>query len=225
MTHKELIKSLETKLKEFEQKTYYTGETRIDLMIKDVISALKTQQAELDLYNETEIALNNRIMDLEKEIEEYKKDSKKIYAKYFNARKCIDKLNIELEENNKALDIFDERKYRKRYLEEEREKRPNLLYPDADEIYQRYFEQREELEKKSRQLKIKDEYMKLIGYIACDYDGCNTVKSLQELIDELLEYMNKAIHCDDKFQAYIGGNGKSYNILHEELKEEKQNKV
>ena len=103
MNIKELIRNLEIQLKEFEKKTYYTGETRIDLMIKDVLSVLQTQQAEL-------------------------------------------------EENKKALDIFDEREYRKRYLEEERAKRPNLLYPDADEIYQRYFEQRAELEKKQEEI-------------------------------------------------------------------------
>lgn len=44
------------------------------------------------------------------------------------------------------LDIFDNRTYRKKYLKEEREKRKGLLYPDADEIYRKYFNQREEIE-------------------------------------------------------------------------------
>ena len=56
--------------------------------------------------------------------------------------RAIETVLSKLEEYEKTLDIFDEREYRKKYLEEERAKRPNLLYPDADEIYQRYFQQR-----------------------------------------------------------------------------------
>lgn len=37
------------------------------------------------------------------------------------------------------FDVFNEREYRKKYLEEERAKRPKLLYPDADEIYKKYY--------------------------------------------------------------------------------------
>ena len=65
----------------------------------------------------------------------------------------------ELEEYEKALDIFDEREYRKKYLEEERAIRPNLLYPDADEIYQKYFQQRAELEKKDKVINEMAEYV------------------------------------------------------------------
>lgn len=46
----------------------------------------------------------------------------------------------------RILDVMDERKYRKLYLKQEREKRPKLLYPDADEIYMRYFNQKEFIE-------------------------------------------------------------------------------
>lgn len=46
----------------------------------------------------------------------------------------------------RILDIMDERTYRKQYLKEERAKRKSLLYPDADEIYRRYFEQKELIE-------------------------------------------------------------------------------
>lgn len=46
----------------------------------------------------------------------------------------------------RILDVMDERQYRKLYLKEERAKRKGLLYPDADEIYRRYFEQREFIE-------------------------------------------------------------------------------
>ena len=35
-----------------------------------------------------------------------------------------------------------------------------------------------------RQLKIKNEYLKMIYAIGYDYDGFNTVESLKQLIDE-----------------------------------------
>ena len=56
----------------------------------------------------------------------------------------------DIEDYQRILDTFDKREYRKRYLEEERAKRPKLLYPDADEIYQRYYEQKAEIEKKDK---------------------------------------------------------------------------
>ena len=46
----------------------------------------------------------------------------------------------------RILEIFDNREYRKKYLKEERAKRKGLLYPDADEIYRKYFEQKEFIE-------------------------------------------------------------------------------
>lgn len=57
---------------------------------------------------------------------------------------------LKLIEDNKdyedLLEMFDNRTYRKQYLKEERAKRRGLLYPDADEIYRRYFEQRKFIE-------------------------------------------------------------------------------
>ena len=52
----------------------------------------------------------------------------------------------EVEDYERILDVMDQRPYRKLYLKEEREKRKGLLYPDADEIYRKYFEQREHIE-------------------------------------------------------------------------------
>ena len=74
-----------------------------------------------------------------------------------------------------------------------------------------------------RQLKIKNEYLQLISDIAYDYDGLNTVESLKQLIDELVDYANKAYKNDDKSIAYFGSGkngGRIFNILHEEIKEE-----
>lgn len=123
----------------------------------------------------------------------------------------------EIEEYERTLDIFDNREYRKRYLEEERAKRPKLLYPDADEIYKRYFEQKAEIEKKDRQLEIKDKYLELIYFLGVDYDGWNTVESLKSLIDDLIDYAKKAGNNDDKAPIYSGFNGEDFNILYERL--------
>lgn len=51
-----------------------------------------------------------------------------------------------VEEYEKTFDVFNERTYRKKYIEERRAEQPNLLFPDADEIYERYYELKEENE-------------------------------------------------------------------------------
>ena len=40
-----------------------------------------------------------------------------------------------------------------------------------------------------------DEWLELIWMIGVDYDGCRTVKSLQELVDELVDASKKARNC------------------------------
>ena len=49
-------------------------------------------------------------------------------------------------EKARILEMFDNRKYRKKYLEERRKEEPNLLYPDGDEIYKRYYEQKKQID-------------------------------------------------------------------------------
>ena len=73
-----------------------------------------------------------------------------------------------------------------------------------------------------RQLKIKNEYLKMIYSLGFDYDGYNTVESLKSLIDTLCDYAISAINNDDK-AVIFGGKiddldfGTSRNILGEEL--------
>lgn len=55
-----------------------------------------------------------------------------------------EKLKSDNLEYQRTQDIFDERTYRKKYLEERRKEEPNLLYPDSDEIYKRYYKLKEE---------------------------------------------------------------------------------
>jgi hypothetical protein len=40
-----------------------------------------------------------------------------------------------------------------------------------------------------------DEWLELIWQVGVDYDGCNSVESLKELIDEFIEMSQKARYC------------------------------
>ena len=57
----------------------------------------------------------------------------------------INNLQEDVYEYEQLLDIQDKREYHKRYLEERRKEEPNLLYPDYDEIYKRYYEQKDKI--------------------------------------------------------------------------------
>ena len=82
----------------------------------------------------------------------------------------LQKENEELKEYNmtykRILGLADNRIYRKKYLEERRKEQPNLLYPDSDEIYQRYYELKEENEhlhrEINRRIKLKIENEKIV---------------------------------------------------------------
>ena len=107
------------------------------------------------------------------------------------AMKIIEKQKEDIEDYEKILDIYDERKYRRQYLEEERAKRKNLLYPDSDEIYQKYFEQKTEIERlKSMELKAKG------GVVSITLEGLinleNEIKKKDKQIDLMAEELVKA---------------------------------
>lgn len=77
----------------------------------------------------------------------------------------LQKENKELKSDNlekaRILEMFDDRKYRKKYLEERRKEEPNLLYPDGDEIYKRYYEQKKQI----------DFMLNFIYEVLCKYPG------------------------------------------------------
>nr|DAH37193.1 MAG TPA: hypothetical protein [Caudoviricetes sp.] len=66
---------------------------------------------------------------------------------YIGISKENEKLKADNLEYQRIQDISDVRTYRKRYLEERRKEENDLLYPDADEIYERYYKIKEENEK------------------------------------------------------------------------------
>ena len=100
-----------------------------------------------------------------------------------NKNKKLQKENEELKEYNmtykRILGLADNRIYRKKYLEERRKEQPNLLYPDGDEIYRRYYELKEENEhlhrEINRRIKLKIENEKIVD---------TQLKVLHELLDE-----------------------------------------
>lgn len=67
----------------------------------------------------------------------------------------------------------------------------------------------------TREIKMKDEYLLLIDMMLYDYDGCKTVKTLKELIDETRKYIHKALKNDDKSVITVNSK-KKFNILGEE---------
>nr|DAO22432.1 MAG TPA: hypothetical protein [Caudoviricetes sp.] len=70
-----------------------------------------------------------------------------ILSAYKKILKENKKLKVDNLEYQRIQDISDVRPYRKRYLEERRKEENDLLYPDADEIYERYYKIKEENEK------------------------------------------------------------------------------
>ena len=100
-----------------------------------------------------------------------------------NKNKELQKENEELKEYNmtykRILGLADNRIYRKKYLEERRKEQPNLLYPDSDEIYRRYYELKEENEylhsEINRRIKLKIKNEKNVD---------TQLKVLHELLDE-----------------------------------------
>lgn len=76
-----------------------------------------------------------------------------------------------------------------------------------------------------RTLKIKNEYFHLIHDIGYDYDGCNDVESLKDLVDELVDLAVKGLKNDTKSVIYSDGNIDSedeicYNILREKIEKD-----
>lgn len=85
------------------------------------------------------------------------------------------------------------------------------------EFYEKHGSYKERIAELKRQNEIKDGFLGFIYDIGYDYDGCGTVKSLQELIDELMKFARLALENNDKEVMFIGARGREFNILHEEL--------
>lgn len=108
-----------------------------------------------------------------------------------NIIKKLQKENEKLKENNmeykRILDLADNRIYRKKYLEERRKEELNLLYPDSDEIYQRYYELKQENEKLKNKLLDTLEGQKVIEEETPQYIKENYIpkQKLKDIIDRI----------------------------------------
>ena len=116
---------------------------------------------------------------IEHVLEDYKRVSKE------NEELILDNL-----EYQRIQDIFDKRTYRKKYLEERRKEEPNLLYPDVDEIYRRYYE----LQKENEELKNQEATQRKINELLVQRYS-NSI-SLQKVKDKIEKYKNMLKTCN-----------------------------
>lgn len=116
---------------------------------------------------------------IEHVLEDYKRVSKE------NEELILDNL-----EYQRIQDIFDKRTYRKKYLEERRKEEPNLLYPDVDEIYRRYYE----LRKENEELKNQEATQRKINELLVQRYS-NSI-SLQKVKDKIEKYKNMLKTCN-----------------------------
>ena len=139
--------------------------------------------------------------------------------------KRVLKENEELKEYNmtykRILDLADNRIYRKKYLEERRKEQPNLLYPDSDEIYQRYYELKEENEKLKTKLSNILEAQKVIKVETLSYIKENYIP-IQKVKDKIKELENK-IKYEQNAQVLVQLY-KQIKVLQELLDENEGNK-
>lgn len=80
----------------------------------------------------------------------------------------------------------------------------------------------EKIKELERQIKIKDEYLKLMWFIGADYDGYETPDGLKSVIDNLMDLCQKAGNNNDTYAIYEGCGDKYYNILNEEVPKPKE---
>lgn len=87
---------------------------------------------------------------------------------------------------------------------------------------------RMEYQKAKTELKIVDAYTQLLWDILFGYDGMydaetkkGSLEGLAGLIDETMEFCDKILKRDTKSIIFFGGNGKKYNILHDEILDKK----
>lgn len=108
----------------------------------------------------------------------------------------------------------------------------NELCDELERLSFNYEQALEDLDKKDkeinrlkRQIKIKDEWCSAIWKVGANYDGYgDDLKGLRELVDELIDYSNKARTCDDKSVAYVSWEGEKEiksNILMERIESDK----
>lgn len=162
----------------------------VETKTKELKEQLEEEQELNKIIKETRI---NKILGNNIEVKKLREENEELKAD-----------NLEYQ---RIQDLSDKRTYRKKYLEERRKEEPNLLYPDSDEIYQRYYELKEQLANSIPISKLKEEVLNpmkeghdkaIKGFITTDAPECGKYSAIaQELgyfigkIEELLEGSNQ----------------------------------
>lgn len=154
---------------------------------KELKEQLEEEQELNKIIKETRI---NKILENNIEVKKLREENEELKAD-----------NLEYQ---RIQDLSDKRTYRKKYLEERRKEEPNLLYPDSDEIYQRYYELKEQFANSIPISKLKEEVLNpmkeghdkaIKGFISTDAPECGIystiaqelgyfIGKIEELIDE-----------------------------------------
>ena len=123
----------------------------------------------------------------------------------------INKQQIEIEElkeDNNALvmmiDTANAREYRKKYVEERRKEQPNLYYPDFDEIYERYYKQKAEIEQLKKDYQILKDDIEGYNVVYVDTPECEENYISKNKIKEIKAKWDKSIawaNADDHYYA------------------------
>ena len=117
-----------------------------------MLSEEKKAIEDLKDFKSIRILYGNRFTMFLEQLKKYQEATDTV----LNLIEKLQKENEELKSDNlekaRVLETFDNRKYRKRYLKERRKEEPNLLYPDGDEIYKRYYELKKQIDLMAEQL-------------------------------------------------------------------------
>ena len=140
----------------------------IERMIKENLELVKNTKSDKKVYESL------YIKEFEKEAETLGRALE--YIKFLEREKY---------ENDIILMTADNRKYRKKYLAEERKKNPQLLYPDADEIYMKYFMQRHIIQLMAQEIYLLDREVPYSGKNGNIYAWTGT--------DEIINYFTSQI--------------------------------
>ena len=124
---------------------------------------------------------------------------------YCDDKLMVDVFNLikrqqeEIEELRIITGLLQKRKYYNKFVKEvfQKEQGSNLAYPDADEIYKRYFDQQAEIEKLKNENQILNQKRANIFEIANTHEReyVKAIKDFQEKLKEL--YKTEGIITDD----------------------------
>lgn len=82
-------------------------------------------------------------------------------------------------------------------------------------------EKGKEIKRLKQSIVILENYLELIHDLGYDYDGLKYEYELKGLIDEMVRFASLGRAYNTTEEIYVDGKGKSFNILGEELKENK----